>query len=114
MFYGLSDGRLGQPISVHSFAKGRAVYALYGLGFAAISLEIALLYRRAWQLRAPLRLNNTEKFITRGAIRLLYLDVREAVDYAKFYSHPHNAVIRVYDAAGKLIEIHKHKGDFRG
>lgn len=32
MFYGLSDGHLGQPISVHSVAKGRAVFALYGLG----------------------------------------------------------------------------------
>jgi hypothetical protein len=68
MFYGLSDGRLGQPISVHSVAKGRAVFALYGLGFAAIALEIALLYWRAWQLRAPLRLNNAEQFMTRGAI----------------------------------------------
>ena len=45
--------------------------------------------------------------------RLLYLDVREAVDYAKFYSHPHNTVIRVYDAAGKLIGVHRHKGDFK-
>ena len=43
-------------------------FALYGLGFAAIALEIALLYWRAWQLRAPLRLNNAEQFITRGAI----------------------------------------------
>src|SRR5262249_41407538 len=30
-FYGLSDGRLGQLISVHSVAKGRAVFVLYGL-----------------------------------------------------------------------------------
>jgi hypothetical protein len=52
----------------HSVAKGRAVFALYGLGFAAIALEIALLYWRAWQLRAPLRLNNAEQFMTRGAI----------------------------------------------
>jgi len=44
MFYGLSDGRLGQLISAHSVAKGRAVFALYGLGFAAMALEIALLY----------------------------------------------------------------------
>jgi hypothetical protein len=26
----------------------------------------------------------------------------------------HNAVIRVYDAAGNVIETHKHAGDFRG
>jgi hypothetical protein len=25
----------------------------------------------------------------------------------------HDAVIRVYDAAGKLIETHEHKGDFK-
>jgi len=24
----------------------------------------------------------------------------------------HDAVIRVYDAAGKLIEVHRHKGNF--
>jgi len=24
-----------------------------------------------------------------------------------------DAVIRVYDAAGKLIEVHRHKGDFK-
>jgi hypothetical protein len=29
------------------------------------------------------------------------------------YSRSHNAVIRVYDAAGNVIEAHEHKGDFR-
>jgi hypothetical protein len=28
-------------------------------------------------------------------------------------SRSHNAVIRVYDAAGNVIETHKHKGDFK-
>jgi len=45
--------------------------------------------------------------------RLLYLEVREAVAYAKFYSSSHDAMIRVYDAAGKVIETHEHKGDFK-
>jgi hypothetical protein len=40
--------------------------------------------------------------------RLLYLEVREALDYAKFYSRSHDAVIRVYDAAGNVIETHEH------
>lgn len=44
--------------------------------------------------------------------RLLYLEVREAVDYAKFYSQSHDAVIHVYDAAGNVIKTHEHKGDF--
>jgi len=32
--------------------------------------------------------------------------VRNAVDYAKFRSSSHNALIRVYDAAGNVIETH--------
>jgi hypothetical protein len=36
-----------------------------------------------------------------------------AIDYAKFYSRSHDAVIRVYDAAGSVIETHEHKGDFK-
>jgi YD repeat-containing protein len=35
----------------------------------------------------------------------------DGVDYAKFRSRSHAAVIRVYDAAGKVIETHDHKGD---
>jgi hypothetical protein len=38
--------------------------------------------------------------------RLLYLEVREAVAYEKFYSYSHDATIRVYDAAGNVIETH--------
>jgi hypothetical protein len=38
--------------------------------------------------------------------------ISNAIDYAKFRSRSHDAVIRVYDAAGKLIEVHRHKGDF--
>ena len=45
--------------------------------------------------------------------RLLYLEVREAVAYAKFYSCPYDATIRVYDSAGSVIETHEHKGDFK-
>jgi hypothetical protein len=44
--------------------------------------------------------------------RLWYLEVRQAIDYAKHQSRSHDAVIRVYDVAGKLIEVHRHKGDF--
>ena len=31
-----------------------------------------------------------------------------AVDYAKFYSRSHGAVIRVYDDAGNVTERHEH------
>ena len=36
-----------------------------------------------------------------------------AIGYAKFYSRSHDAVIRVYNDAGNLIEIHEHAGDFK-
>ena len=33
-----------------------------------------------------------------------------AIGYAKFYSWSHHAVIRVYDAAGNVIEALEHAG----
>jgi hypothetical protein len=41
------------------------------------------------------------------------LEARAAISYAKFRSRSHDAVIRVYDAAGNVIETHEHAGDFR-
>jgi hypothetical protein len=35
-----------------------------------------------------------------------------AIGYALHRSRSHEAVIRVYDAAGNLIETHEHNGDF--
>ena len=35
-----------------------------------------------------------------------------AVGYAKFFS-PDDAVIRVFDVAGNVIEIHKYTGNFK-
>ena len=40
-------------------------------------------------------------------------EMRVAVDYAKYRSRSHNAVIRVYDDAGNMIETHEHKGEFK-
>src|SRR6266404_516454 len=39
--------------------------------------------------------------------------VNNAISYAKFRSRSHDAVIRVYDAAGNVIETHEHAGDFK-
>jgi hypothetical protein len=39
--------------------------------------------------------------------------ISNAIGYAKFYSRSHDAAIRVYDAAGNVIETHEHKGDFK-
>ena len=35
-----------------------------------------------------------------------------AIGYAEFYSRSHDAVIRVYDDVGNVIETREHKGDF--
>jgi hypothetical protein len=45
--------------------------------------------------------------------RLWYGEPDDAIDYAKFRSRSHDAVIRVFDNAGNLIETREHKGDFR-
>ena len=36
-----------------------------------------------------------------------------AIDYAKHRSRSLDAVIRVYDAVGNVIETHEHAGDFK-
>jgi hypothetical protein len=39
--------------------------------------------------------------------------IRNAIKYAKFFSHSHDAVIRVYDEAGNVMETHEHAGEFK-
>jgi hypothetical protein len=39
--------------------------------------------------------------------------ISNAVGYAEHYSHSHDAVIRVYDDAGNVIETHEHAGEFK-
>jgi hypothetical protein len=38
--------------------------------------------------------------------------VTNAIGYAKFRSRSHDAMIRVYDEAGNVIETHEHARDF--
>ena len=48
--------------------------------------------------------------------RLWYGDANaaaNAVGYAQHFSRSHDAVIRVYDELGNVIETHQHKGDFK-
>ena len=48
--------------------------------------------------------------------RLWYGDanaVSHAIGYAMHSSRSHDAVIRVYDEAGNVIETHEHRGDFK-
>jgi hypothetical protein len=39
--------------------------------------------------------------------------IKDAIGHAKSCSQPHPVVIRVYDAAGNLIETHQHEVDFK-
>ena len=39
--------------------------------------------------------------------------IANAIGYAEHRSRSDRAVIRVYDAAGNVIETHEHAGDFR-
>jgi hypothetical protein len=39
--------------------------------------------------------------------------LREGFAGQRFFSRSQDSVIRVYDAAGNMIEAHQHKGDFK-
>ena len=45
--------------------------------------------------------------------RLWYDKSDHAIGYAMHFSRSQDAVVRVYDAAGSVIETHEHKGDFK-
>jgi hypothetical protein len=45
--------------------------------------------------------------------RLWYEQAPDAIDYAKSFRRSHGAVIRVFDDAGNVIEMHEHTGDFK-
>ena len=39
--------------------------------------------------------------------------IANAIGYAEHYSRSHDAVIRVYDELGNVIETHEHEGEFK-
>jgi hypothetical protein len=45
--------------------------------------------------------------------RLWYCEPANAIDYAQFRSRSHDAVIRVYEEAGNVMETHEHAGNFK-
>jgi hypothetical protein len=46
--------------------------------------------------------------------RLSYDTPDDAIGYAMHGSRSHDAVIRVYDSGGNVIETHEHACDFKG
>jgi len=39
------------------------------------------------------------------------VEISDAIEHAKFRSRSHDAVIRVYDAQGNVIETHENAGE---
>jgi hypothetical protein len=39
--------------------------------------------------------------------------IGNAIGYAKHRSRSHDAVLRVYDEAGNVVDTHEHAGDFK-
>ncbi len=39
--------------------------------------------------------------------------ISNTIGYAKVYSRSHDALIRVYDKSGNVIETHEHAGEFK-
>ena len=39
--------------------------------------------------------------------------ISNAIDYARFFCRSHDAVSRVFDNVGNVIQTHEHAGDFR-
>ena len=88
--------------SVGISQSGQEIIRLYGLSSPKISL-----------IGLDLILNKSEGA---DAGRLWYADpnvIEFAINYAKFSSRSHDAVIRVYDEAGNVIETHEDIGDFK-
>ena len=70
--------------------------------------------RRQKRLQVSMeRLTNRSRQRLIGAIIQELNAINNAIGYAKFRSRSHDAVIRVYDEAGNVIETHDHGGDFK-
>ena len=81
-----------------------------------------MLFLWARQIVRPYRYwVNRQRDLNASAIMALSLKTQaeanagltHAIGYAKFYSRSHDAVIRVYDEAGNVIETHEHAGEFK-
>src|SRR5207237_9966186 len=66
MWFLISSGQIGPPFSLHTtVSQARTIFAIYALGLIAISAEIVLLTLPACPLRAPWRLTQWERSLTR-------------------------------------------------
>jgi uncharacterized membrane protein len=64
--YWLTSGRLSGSARLSGLGELHAIFAIYGVGFMAMSLVVAALNLHAWRLREELLLNDLERLHTRG------------------------------------------------
>jgi hypothetical protein len=102
--------------------------AEYGRNPASLSTQKAATPNRRFQFheRSQLFIRAQSEALTKRGVdlisealpfgRLWYGEpdaVSNAIDYAKFRSRSHHAVIRVFDEAGNVIETNEHAGQFK-
>jgi hypothetical protein len=67
-------------------------------------------------LTRGVRVDVEDRVLVSGALhRITQFYTQKSSDrtYATFFSRSHQAVIRVYESAGNVLEAHEHKGDFK-
>jgi hypothetical protein len=106
----LSDARFGYPV----FGSESGFFSLSGVG--GDSLPSVVFCPESWSIAKSWPRFVTLFFVQSPPAPALPREpnpITNAIGYAKFYSRSHDAVIRVYDAAGNVIETHEHAGDFK-
>jgi hypothetical protein len=68
-------------------------------------------HERVGDFKEPKHIRTVDRCCPRPLLRIALESF--LIGYAKFFSRSHDAVIRVYDAAGNVIETHEHNGDFK-
>jgi hypothetical protein len=73
----------------------------------------ATLSRHAYEIRPRKDKRGVDLISDALTFGRLWYGEPDAIGFAKFRSRSHDAVIRVYDEAGNVIETHEHTGDFK-
>jgi hypothetical protein len=82
-------------------------------------MPVTVATKKNARLRSPTAQRSSRRRSASDALpfgRLWYGEpnaVSNAIGYAEFFSRSHDAVIRVYDDAGSVIETHEHTGEFK-
>lgn len=64
----ITDRRVDVGANINSIEELFSIFVIYSIGFVAMCVAVLLLNLRAWSLRAELRLDGIEKYVTRTEI----------------------------------------------